>query len=421
MSIASEITRLQNIKTAIRNALVNKGISAASSHDMEDFAADIAAIATGVTLQSKTVTPKAAQQTVSPDSGYDGLSSVVVKGDSDLVAGNIKSGVEIFGVTGSYAPATVKLQSKSVTPSTSAQTVTPDSGYDGLTQVSVAAISTQTKSVTPGKSAQNVTPDSGKYLTKVTVAGDSDLIASNIKSGVEIFGVTGTYAPTNVPINGSLIEATCSSDITSVSTTINGTVYTAYLDTSAHKAYLTIPYTYTGTVTVNGYAGSTLAKSATVTITGVDKYTCIITTSNVLYEAGSGWTGLSSHGWQSMAQFGGTDVAVTESNSGLSFAFEQALSNQQTTATLTPKVSSGGYSKLKITTGTVTSPNTIYAYVSSTSGMTYSTYVNLTSNGTFTYDIPSNLVNSTFFIIFWCKCASTTTRQVAVIKKMEFV
>lgn len=120
-------------------------------------------------LQSKDdINPTTSIQGVSPDPGYDGLSYVGINGvtaaiDNNIQAGNIKSGVTILGVTGNYNPQP-NLQSKSVNPTTSAQTVSPDSGYDGLSQVSVAA---------------------------VTSAIDANIAASNIKNGVSILGVTG--------------------------------------------------------------------------------------------------------------------------------------------------------------------------------------------------------------------------------------
>lgn len=53
-------------------------------------------------FQSKSVTPTANGVYVSYDGSYNGLSSVTVNGDSDLISSNIKSGVTIFGVRGTY-------------------------------------------------------------------------------------------------------------------------------------------------------------------------------------------------------------------------------------------------------------------------------------------------------------------------------
>ena len=67
MSIATEIQRLQGAKTDITTAIANKGVTIPSGTTLDNYNNYIAQIQTQGSYQSKTVTPDASGQTVSPD------------------------------------------------------------------------------------------------------------------------------------------------------------------------------------------------------------------------------------------------------------------------------------------------------------------------------------------------------------------
>lgn len=73
---------------------------------------------------------------------HDGSGTVSIDAteSAKLIAGNIKKGISILGVEGTYGGDAAKVQTKSVTPTMTTQTVLPDEGFDYLSQVEVAAI-----------------------------------------------------------------------------------------------------------------------------------------------------------------------------------------------------------------------------------------------------------------------------------------
>ena len=137
---ADTVTPFKTVGTRSSSIIANGTYTAISDINKDGYSSVTVAVPNNV--QTKTVTAGTSNIDVTPDSGYVGMSKVTV--------------------------APTPTETKTATPSPSAQTVTPSSGKY-LSSVTVNAINTQTKTVRAGTSQVIATPDSGKYLTAVAV------------------------------------------------------------------------------------------------------------------------------------------------------------------------------------------------------------------------------------------------------------
>lgn len=148
-------------------------------------------------LQSKTVTPTKDQQAVTPDQGYYGLSGVTVgaipeayqdvsvttAAPGDVLANKVF--VDADGVTQAGTMTDNGAVSKTLDATTGNQSYTVPAGkHSGKGTV---AIVLETKTATPATSAQDITPTAGKVLSKVTATA----IPAKYK---DVSGVTATAA-----------------------------------------------------------------------------------------------------------------------------------------------------------------------------------------------------------------------------------
>lgn len=135
-------------------------------------------------IKTPTINPNVAVSLAQADASDD-------TADATASAADIKKGKTAYIASGK-ATGTMDIKSAQVyIPSDSAQIISAGQFLEG--DQTIAAVSTEEKNITPSASQQTISPSIGKFISKIIVAGDANLIAENIKEGVTIFGITGTY------------------------------------------------------------------------------------------------------------------------------------------------------------------------------------------------------------------------------------
>lgn len=140
MSVAEQIKRLQGLRNDLRTKLTAMGL-VESTADLEDCVTAVNGVADNGAV-SKKLTAEDKAYTV-PAGYHNGSGTVSVETEERTISANgtvtPSAGKLISKVTVNVQNAPV-LQEKTVTPTSSPQTVSPDEGYDGLSRVMVDAM-----------------------------------------------------------------------------------------------------------------------------------------------------------------------------------------------------------------------------------------------------------------------------------------
>ena len=243
LGMAQSGDKLEKLTTAIE-AIINQGAVSVTVQEGDTYTipagyhngnGTVSGVAGGgnYNLQAKTATPTKKQQNIAPDTGYYGLSGVTVNAIPEAyqdvssvtaVAGDVLTGKVFVTTDGTVTPGEM-VNNGAVDKTLDVTTITytiPKGYHSGSGKVKLVL---ETKTVTPTKSAQDVTPTAGKVLSKVTVEPIPDKYQ-------DVSGVTATAANVLdgvffVDKTGALVEGTMP-DKGAVNATIDGLTTTSY-------------------------------------------------------------------------------------------------------------------------------------------------------------------------------------------------
>lgn len=266
LGLAVSTDTLDKLATAIEG-IINRGAVNASVKEGESYTIPAgyhngSGVVAGVSgggnyqLQEKSVTPTKKAQSVTADSGYYGLSGVNVAAipeayqdvsSTTATAPDVLTGKVFILADGTVTTGTMP-NNGAVSETLDVTTVTytiPKGFHSGTGTVKITV---EEKSVTPTKSAQTITPTSGKVLSKVNVAAIPDEYQ-------DVTGVTATAAhvldgDVFVDKTGAEVEGTMANN-GAMNKTIDGMTSTS----------VTIPEGFTtgGTVSLTGDIEEALA------------------------------------------------------------------------------------------------------------------------------------------------------------------
>lgn len=279
-TIIELLSQLQTDKNNLVANLISKGVEASETETFTSLVPKVLAISTGIDTSDATATAADMKNGVTAyvngekitgtaytrgtvNAVVDGkphylqtgfYEGINIPGDTELLPENIKSGIEIYGTTG-----TLEVLDTSDATATANDILLNKTAYVKGEKITGTITSLEATEYIPTVTDQTI--NSRQYLSgNQVIKGDINLVAGNIKKGISIFGVGGIYEGTSSISEAVVLDCTSMSSSTEVYNAYTETVMVSQDGAYENFANLTdfIDYKTIAAVYTNSLAGISL-------------------------------------------------------------------------------------------------------------------------------------------------------------------